>query len=336
MGDRPRRKKKSRTDPTEIKSKFFNHEDDLTEEDLDNLRADSIGEAFDLFVPNWRGKLIGFLALIVKPDNSGLEDAQLVLKGDMFSDNPKLLGASKFFEVNSPLQLVIESLDCAKFVFNNSMVSDYLDSSQVQFQFRKDRNSPAISAAEALAAGFRGFTVRAFVQPTAEARLKISVSLYPSSLTELLDQNPLAATPYFPGISLGFLTFPFAPKCREIFAEGSYGLPVFPALISESPFMTGAPHPSTSQIITAVAAVLRNVHIPNSSLTRANLLPIWETLKTSGELGLKITKPDLVWPKPQNDESENEGRPFLLIVVSLCALHEIFVSIVSPDFISSE
>ena len=306
-----RRRKKTRTEPTEIKSKFFAHDEDLSEENLDNLRADTISEAFDLLVPNWRGKLIGFLALVLKPDNSGVEDAQLVLKGNMFADSPKLLGASKFFEFNTPLQFVLESLDCANFVFNNSLVSDYLDSSQIKFHFKKDRTSPALTAIEALAAGFRGFAVRGFLQPTAEARLKISVSLYPASLVELQEFHPLSKNPYFPGISLGFLTFPFAPKCREIFVEGSYGLPVLPALISDSPLMPGSPHPSTSQIIAAVAATMRNVHIPTTSLNRGNLMPLWETLKTSGETGLKIAKADLVWPKSQEEGIREEGKPFV-------------------------
>ena len=271
------------------------------------MRAETISEAFDLIVSNWRGKLIGFIALILKPDNSGLADVQLVLKGDMFADNHKLLGASKFFEFNAPLQLVIESMDCANLVFNNSLVSDYLDSSQLKFHFKKDRTSPALTAIEALAAGFRGFSVRAYLQPTAEARLKISVSLYPSSLVELQESHPLVGSPYFPGISLGFITFPFPPKCREIFVDGNYGLPILPALISEIPFMPGNPHPSTSQLIAAIAATMRNVHIPTTSLNRGNLLPLWESLKTSRDTGLKITKADLVWPMPQDERDQDEG-----------------------------
>jgi len=282
----------------EIKHDNFNRIDELNARDLECIRTETEDEAFSVLIPGWQGKIISFLTLYLRPDNITADRTFLVLKGHIFDEDPIILGATRFFELSSPLQFVIGDLDCGKFCFSNSLVSDYVDGENFSFWFRKDRNSEKLTRGEAESAGFQGFALRAFLAPTSItscAWLRLTICLYPASRDTLLAENQTADSPLFPGISIFSKEIPLAPKATDLFPNKRAGLPVMPALISCSPFEEGF-CPSTTSLISYVASSLRAVYLPNCSLNVSNLLNNWAKLRQEGSSALRETTPDVCWP----------------------------------------
>ena len=307
MTTRSKRKKTS----TEIKSHHFNGTEVLKADDLEKIRAESEEDAFRELVPGWTGEIIAFLVLNMKPDNSIPADGTIVLKGTIFNDHPHLFGASKFFNLKAPYEFLIENLDCSKFRFPGILTSVFVDSSHFSYWFRKDINSPELSPEQALAEGFPGFSLRAFLQPTGISThtwLKVIIQLYPLDLKSLLDTQPQASSASFPGITIYTETICLAPKTSDIFPNRSFGMPVWPAIISSKPFTANDPMPSTSNLIACISAILRAVAIPNAHLSHSVLLSRWATIKEQGAAGLKVNAIDVLWPKPSSSNPPPQGR----------------------------
>ena len=304
---RPKRKK-----VVEIRNDGFNKRDELNARDLESIRTETEEEAFSVLIPGWQGKIISYITLYLRPDNITADRTFLVLKGLIFDEEPIILGATRFFELSSPLQFVIRDLDCGKFSFANSLVSDYVDGENFDFWFRKDRNSDKLSLEEATTAGFQGFALRAFLSPTSITSctwLRLTICLYPATRDTLLAENQMAASPLFPGISIFSKEIPLAPKASDLFPNKEAGLPVMPALISCSPFEEGF-YPSTSSIIFYVASTLRAVSIPNCSLNVSNLLNNWQKLRLEGSSALRETAQEVCWPAAPPPPSAGPGWLF--------------------------
>jgi len=309
MSASTRSKRKKTT--LEIKSHHFNGSELIKAEDLEKVRAETEDDAFKDLVPGWTGEIIAYLALNMKPDNTAPADGTIILKGSIFNDRPHMFGASKFFDLKSPYEFLIENLDCSKFRFPGIMTSAFVDSSHFSFWFRKDINSPELSPEQAFAEGFPGFSLRAFLQPTGittNTWLKINIQLYPLDLQSLLDSQPQASSASFPGITIYTETICLAAKTSDIFPFRSFGMPVWPAIISSKPFTNNDPMPTTSNLIACISAILRAVVIPNAHLSHAVLLPRWAAIKEQGAAGLKVNTLDILWPKPSSTNPPTQGR----------------------------
>ena len=301
---RPKRKK-----PAEIRSELFTKEHSLNSRDLECVRSETEEEAFNLLVPGWTGKIIAYMGLYLKPDNLSASEVVIITKGFLFEDQPRVHAASKFFNLKTPLQVVFSTLDCGKFTFNASLTSDLVDSSNFDFWFRVNRDSDPLGDAEAKAAGFKGFALRAFLQPTSittNTWLRLTVVLFPAAKDQLIADNPAANSPLFPGISLFSQEIQMAPRTTDLFPGKRTGLPILPALISSTPFSDAAYLP-TDLIIGYVAATLRDVTVPNCALHAGNLSHQWATIARDGAEALRPTSSDILWPAAPSQPEATPG-----------------------------
>ena len=116
-------------------------------------------ESLNLLVPGWTKKIIAYMGPYLKPEILSASEVVIITKGFLFNDQPRVHAASKFFNLNTPLQVVFSTLDCGKFTFNASLTRDLVDSSNFDFWFRV-RDSDLLCNAEAKAAGFKVFALK--------------------------------------------------------------------------------------------------------------------------------------------------------------------------------
>ena len=303
----PKRKRK-KTEPVLIKSKQFTCDSSLGPADLERLRAPTPEEAYRLLAPNGSDSLQAFIALELKPDNSAPQNANIYLKGSFFSEGSRVVNCKKFLNIPTPLQLVIEEIPCSKFTFENSLVSKYVDGGSLSCYFRRDKNADRLSQPEALAAGFRGFSLRCFLLPLSENRIKVAIVIYPRSFFIISNENALHKSEHFPGVLLFSYSIPLIPRTRDLFEEGYFGLPVLPALISPTPFTADAPYPNPISLISFVAEVLRSVVYPVTAASAENLLEVWSTIREEGVSALQSVQPELMWPPASNPPESSDGK----------------------------
>ena len=178
----PRKKK-----PATIRGPGFNQDRQLDAEDLELLRTDTKEEAFDNLLDEWNGKITAFVLIEISQVNFSPTNSEVQLMGPIF-DAPrgKSFKSAKYFELTDRFTLVFQELDCSAFTFVNGLASNHVDSSQLDFEFRHELAGPAISDETLRDAGFRGFTLRAFLAPTTSNHAKLSILLYPLNLEDLV------------------------------------------------------------------------------------------------------------------------------------------------------
>ena len=254
----------------------------------------------------------------MRPDNTQPDNAEVVLKGSIFRDSSRVLGASKFFELNSPLQFVLGALNCGKFRFNNTLVSEPVDSAHFPFWFRVNRDSEALSLEEVTEKGFKGFTLRAYLAPssiTNHTWMRLTILLFPAPLTSFLDNNPHASSPYFPGITIFSDLIALGPRTKDLFPDKKIGSPIVPGIISSEPFTENTAHPTTASLAACISAVLRSAYTPNAHMTANSLLAKWTTIRTDGESALTITPLAVIWPEADNPVEPPEGWFFFFLLL---------------------
>lgn len=286
----------------------FQQDSSLT---LDMMKAWTIERretAAEQLCPEWTGDEIGLVALNLNGDNRTVNNAQFLLQGTMFRNAVKVVNANQFwtFPGNTPHQLVLEPIDCSIFKFRDSLVSNLVDDSEIEFSLRPTGGQPLMGT-ELDDVGFRGFSLRAFVWPTCPNWAKLVILLYPLGKEELSEAQPLHVHSAFPGLSLVSVTFPLGPPARE---GNKIGLPFVPAILPGSPFEETPNFPPAKDLVAAVAALLRKTTYPEVKSNATYLRRRWGELLEGGNdpAALKSQALTLIWPLPTEPVSATQGR----------------------------
>ena len=271
-------------------------------------------EAFDTLVDEWNEKILAFVAIEISQTNFSPVRGEIQLKGPIFDGKDHPFKSSKLFQLTNKYTIVFGKLECSAFTFVNGTVSNFLDSAEVDFEFR-DENKKPVSEEALEAAGYQGFALRAFLLPTTPTYAKLSILLYHVGLDDLLNQNPKAVAPHFPGVLLVSHEIPFLPTHRDFFGDAYCGLPFTPALISEAEF-TEEDRPATEELIASLSALMRNVFIPEARLSVSHSAPRWAAILEKGEDALRKEAPVLIWPDPISTQTAPGGIYILFFVLS--------------------
>lgn len=288
----PTRKRKA--SPTEIPGDAFKKKADLATEILQDLVVDSPADTASL-ISDWSRGIGCGLAVSLNNDNSKIVSCTPVLMGDLFL--PSSSGIRKTFAVNGcwpafpTLSLAFSPLDGAIFTFNNSMVSELVDSGAVEYDLIANNE---ILTDEACDKGnIKGFTLRLYLVPSTHDYVKLTLTICPLPLAELTAVHPLATNPKFPQIRLWGGMVPFLPAARSILAA-DWGCPFLPSLIPGGP--VSDVFPSSSMLRSAISSTLRSAVRPEIKANSSTLFPRWAALQEHGAASLDSTLPDMIWP----------------------------------------
>ena len=300
-------KPKPKPPPVTISGDSFYGNDELTRERLEELRYPSAQSAIEGLVRTWNGGLIGIISVTLSNDNSRIKECNFHLAGTLFGSAGKCYTSARFFE-GPPLKLIVPDFDSSIFRFRNSLISEFIDSSALEFSLRETADDPPLTREEEVAKGISGFSLRAFIHPISIMHAKITVSLYPLPLGELQASFACATNPAFPGVNFFSAQFPLSPGQADAIADLSWGLPLVPAILSDLCMDETVDFPSTPDFRAAICTLLRNTALPDHKGNPKLLLEAWNRVKNEGEACLNSPPLTIVWPAPRAPMSAAGGR----------------------------
>ena len=300
--------KKKKAPPTVIPGSSFNNPAELSDEVLKKLVVSNPADTSNL-ISDWQGGLGCGMYIQLSNDNLKIEACSPILLGDVFPISPT--GQRKVISLNAAwanfpsLALALNPIDGSLFKFEQNMVSELVDSNTLDFDLLS--GSVALSEEECIEGGIRGFTFRAYLQPTTHEYVKLLITLYPIPLADLTASHPLCTDPHFPALKVWAGMIPLLPQAKSIIAE-PWGFPILPSLLQGGPANN---FPSSAALRGAMSATLRTASKPEVKAGFQTLLPRWNAILQSGEEALVNATPDLIWPAMGTSPAENSGRPKL-------------------------
>ena len=314
----PSRKRKAA--PTEIPGDSFGNQADLSLDVLRSLVVSSPADTANL-ISDWSRGIGCGLVCTLSNDNRRVLSCKPVLLGDLLPLSNS--NARKSFAVNGcwpgfpALAIAFSPIDAATFSFNESCVSDWVDSSAVEYDFLS--NNQVLSDQDCEEANIRGFALRIFLVPTTHEYVKLTLTLCPLPLTELTTDHPLYASPKFPQLKIWSGMVPFLPTSRSFIAT-DWGCSFLPAIIPGSPLSDT--YPSGTTLRAALSATLRSATRPEIKANSSTLFPRWTAIQEQGAAALDTAAPDLIWPDTEVSTLESTGRNdfILMAIFSPCYL----------------
>ena len=283
----------------------------LTLEDVKKIEVEHINHIPDKLLLNWSGGIVGITAIYLTNDNRRVSNSNFLLMGNIFSTAPKITAATKFWDMPASVNLAIQEIDTAIFIFNGTLSSELVDCSEINYSLLMGADPITDEDLEDM--NFLGFSLRAFITPISQEKAKLNLVLYPLAKASLLETHPLAQKPQFPGINVYTADFNFAPLANASLT--GHGLPFLPALFSSQPFASLPNHPSAQDLKAAISALLRKTTKPECKMNATMLRPRWEDILNEGLSLLKDLTPDLIWPLPRATTA-NQGMNSILFSYS--------------------
>ena len=281
-----------------IQSRAFAGTDELDADDFEALRISDTKDAASKLVQEWSSGCIGMVCLKLSNDNRKVEASSLLLLGSLFEDQPRVISTEKFWP-GSKAKLVLRELDCEIFSFTNSLVSNLVDSSQLDWAFKASNRGPDLSDAEAQEKNLTAFSIRCHITPLSETTAQAHLVLFPLALKDLETKYPLASDPRFPSLELcAPIVVNLAPPQREVIQDRSWGQPIMPALLKPAPFPEDGPFPPSSLLKKALAFLLMSAVKPDVKRSFNYLTPLWEKSLDEGRDALRTLSLDAQWPTP--------------------------------------
>ena len=109
---------------------------------IQKLRAESNDEAFDALVgDSWNGGIVSYVSVEISQNNQTPVSSSSLIRGPIFENKEKAFKTAKFFDLEAPGYLVFANLDCSLFNFHNGLTLNYLDLSEIPFEYRLQKDS---------------------------------------------------------------------------------------------------------------------------------------------------------------------------------------------------
>ena len=290
-----------------IKAPDFKGTTELSLEQWRSLEVTGAASAPGRLATNWGGSVLGFTICKLSNDNKAIDNVRFHLAGTIFDNGPHKATASSFWDnltVTGTITFTIPQLNTSVFTFNEGgLTSDLLDSSAITTHWFLD--GVPMSPEARTQAGIDGYSLRCHITPkqvlTTGTWAAINITLFPLPKASLLEQNPLATHHNFPGFKLySANAMPIGFQTAKVFNKLNCGSPILPGVLVGGDW-DDLPHtPSTSELRSALAAVMRNVTPPDNRKGPDALAKAWEDLRSTGEPGLKNLSSKLkdLWPEP--------------------------------------
>ena len=274
-----------------IQDPAFDSQEDITVDDLRKVAVKSFNDISNTIYKDWSNTPKVFVGLALSDDNSIIEKTSPVVIGEF----PRhTFPANSMWNFKEKLLLRFEALDLNKFVFNESMTSNLLDSSKIDYAFIK-RNGILFSEKTLTGQGFHGFSLRLFLQPISTTLTKMTLVGYPLGVEELKKAHPLYDNPVFPGILLLQMNVLLGVSTTNLITT-KYGSPILPVVKISKPLDDYDQIPSSRDISVAMSRTLRSITIPETRSSLKLLLNRWEEIKEKGGSSIRQLTPNVVWP----------------------------------------
>ena len=296
---------------THIQGVSFEGNDPLSLKDCAALQHSSITDAIENLVPDHNGGIICVTAAHLGANNATVENYSFHTIGELFAA-PKVFKSSRFFEMVDH-QLVIISINTEFFEFPGSLASKLVDHTSFQYIFRRDNQGQEITAEQAKELGFKGFCLKFYAVPSLETWARYTLVLFPLDKAALLTRFPMAEDPRFPGLQVDVGDCELQPHQGDVLENCNWGAPILPVLLTPSAFVEGGQYPSSAQLRSGLASLLRKAQKPEIKSNPDNLMVRWAELEEQGSSALKDSTPTLLWPLPRVYEPPTLGRPFFII-----------------------
>ena len=284
--------------PPLIHSEAFDGADDLTSDDLESLRVSDKRDAADKLIANWTGGPVGMTVFHLSNDSRKVADVEFALFGTLYEDAPKIIATNKLF-TGSGAKLVLTDLNLEIFKFENSLTSQIVDCSALNFSFKQAPQGPDLTEDEIRDKGLGAFSIRAHILPTLENYVKVELICFPLPAEALAELHPLSKDPRFPGIQLTAVgQVCVEPSQGDVLGDRSWGMPTLPAFLCPSSFTKNSPLPPTSLLRHAFGALMRSATKPTMKQNAKSLMDLWGAVKSSGVEALKSLPLDVAWPPP--------------------------------------
>ena len=297
---------------TTLKGRGFSTGDTLSISALKSLTTDGPGpgSANTLKSLGWNEKIVGSVVLSLSNDNASVCKGQFSLAGEFLSD-PIIIPAKKLWPNVSDTISVSFNLSLPNlFSFPDSLVSDYVDESEVPhvFIWNNVASNSSLSDADLIEHEIGSFCLRLFAYPSSCTFAYFAIMIYPDS-TEGLKEHALAQNPKWPGLLLADGKIPLYPASTAL--KLKWGSPILPLIIPGAPLDLFPGIPSNAELLYKLASVLRSAVLPESKRMGESLLIRWEALDSEGAGALDSALPPTIWPEPPCPLLSS-GRVFLL------------------------
>ena len=273
-----------------------------TADDIRTWCVPSLDEAASSLLEDWQGKVIGVIGLTLGPDNRDITSARLSLQGQIYDSSAKKIAATKFWKgLPTGMHILIKNFDCSLFTFSEGTVSGLVNHDQFEHEFRT-RAGEIVDRGTLEELGIRGFSIKAYVWPTAPNWASLSVVLFPMEEADLVRTYPLAEDDRCPSILFFGEKIPFGPP-----AKIRWGMPFNPAILPGGPVEDDTEFPNGKELAKAMSLLLRKAKQP---ILKLNVTQLEKVLAHQAENGhnvstLSANPLEIIWPDPSGD---NSGR----------------------------
>ena len=299
-----------------IRGDSFNGTRDLSRQDCAALSFPNLATAVDSLIPTHNGGILGLTAAHLSEDNSKIDNFTFHTLGELCIDGPLIFKSSKFFPFTDH-QLVVTSIRTGNFFFPGTLTSNLVDHTQIEYFFRRDAAGPPLSLGEAHDLGFRGFSLKFFATPYMERWAKFTILIFPIDKVSILERFAFAEDPRMPGLQFEGGDFQLTPGQNDVLQEADWGQPILPILLSETEVSENSDFPSSNDLRTAMALLLRKARRPEVKKNLDFLTQRWNELSERGAAALKDVNPDTRWPAPRSGWGTNLGSSYLMLSIFL-------------------
>ena len=297
-----------------ISGASFEGNEALSLTDCAALQFETISEAIDNMIPDHNGGVMCVTAAHLAADNCTVANFSFHSIGELFVE-PRIFKSSKFFTFTDH-QLVIISIDTEHFDFPGTLASNLVDHSSFRYVFRGGSQNAELTAEEARQLGFQGFCLKFFAVPTSERWARYTLVLFPLDKAALLAKYPIAEDPRFPGLQVDVGDCELTPFQGAVLEDCNWGAPILPIILSRNQFVEGGNFPSSTQLRSGLASLMRKAKKPEIKQNLDFLMERWAEISEHGAAALKDGPPAQLWPIPRAFSPPALGRPFFHFIFS--------------------
>ena len=206
---------------------------ELTAHDWKRMVVPSWSEAMLTLVEDFSRDLIAMPAITLSADGTKIENSTLITCGTLFPDTGKVMQANKQWALMEHVKLHIDPIPMDKFVFQGRMVSELLDSTEIEFNLIPENMDSSLTDEMLHEQGVVGFSMRLFVIPTNGYLSKATLLIFSLPIEQMLDEYPSAACLQWPGLAFDRIEMDL-DRTRHVL-EKNHGQPICPAVSCPQP-----------------------------------------------------------------------------------------------------
>ena len=303
----------------DLDPKYFRGSEDIPRDRVNNLLTGKSEKDIEdtLTRLGWEGQLIAAISLRMSPDGRQADGGSFMLRGAL-TPEPLQIQAGKLWEkAAADVVLSVDVPNGAEFVFaGGKLCSDYVNSDRISFRFSKAGQVLAETEWDGQGVGKFCLRLLAHIGKTSNGsagpHIKFTLLTHPLDVDSLLEVSAAAQSPAWPGIKAlegqcGF--FPAVPA-------GMWAAPCFPLLDTHQRAATCSNLPDGSQLLYAMAAIMRTATRPTACTSYNGLKRQVDKMKRDQEAAATPTSPTITWPEARRPVGQR-GRRVVNVVVYL-------------------